>query len=62
MKGLTLLAEKKTRHERIVMITAYDYPSARIVERAGVDIVLAGDSAATTVLGYETTRAVFGRT
>ncbi len=58
MKGLTLLAEKKTRHERIVMITAYDYPSARIVERAGVDIVLAGDSAATTVLGYETTRAV----
>ena len=58
MKGLTALAEKKARHERIVMITAYDYPSARIVERAGVDVVLAGDSAATTVLGYDTTRAV----
>ena len=58
MKGLTELAEKKRRHERIVMITAYDYPSARVVERAGVDVVLAGDSAATTVLGYETTRAV----
>jgi 3-methyl-2-oxobutanoate hydroxymethyltransferase len=58
VKGLTELAEKKRRHERIVMITAYDYPSARVVERAGVDVVLAGDSAATTVLGYETTRAV----
>jgi 3-methyl-2-oxobutanoate hydroxymethyltransferase len=58
VKGLSELAEKKRRHERIVMITAYDYPSARVVERAGVDVVLAGDSAATTVLGYETTRAV----
>jgi 3-methyl-2-oxobutanoate hydroxymethyltransferase len=58
VKGLSELAEKKSRRERIVMITAYDYPSARVVERAGVDVVLAGDSAATTVLGYETTRAV----
>jgi 3-methyl-2-oxobutanoate hydroxymethyltransferase len=58
VKGLAALAEKKRRGERIVMITAYDYPSARIVEAAGVDVVLAGDSAATTVLGYETTRAV----
>jgi len=58
VNGLAALAEKKQRGERIVMITAYDYPSARIVESAGVDVVLAGDSAATTVLGYETTRAV----
>lgn len=58
MNGFAALAEKKQRGERIVMITAYDYPSARIVESAGVDVVLAGDSAATTVLGYETTRAV----
>ena len=58
MTGLSALAEKKRRGERIVMITAYDYPSARIVETAGVDVVLAGDSAATTVLGYDTTRAV----
>jgi len=58
VKGLSELADKKRRRERIVMITAYDYPSARVVERAGVDVVLAGDSAATTVLGYETTRAV----
>lgn len=58
MKGLASLAEKKRRGERIVMITAYDYPSARIVEHAGVDVVLAGDSAATTLLGYDTTREV----
>jgi 3-methyl-2-oxobutanoate hydroxymethyltransferase len=58
VKGLASLAEQKQRGGRIVMVTAYDYPSARIAEAAGVDVVLAGDSAATTVLGYETTRAV----
>jgi 3-methyl-2-oxobutanoate hydroxymethyltransferase len=52
------LAELKRSGERIVMVTAYDYPSARIVEEAGVDVVLVGDSAATTVLGYATTREV----
>jgi len=40
------------------MITAFDYPSARVAERANVDIVLVGDSAAMTVLGYPTTREV----
>src|ERR1700739_2933344 len=49
---LPLLAEKKLRGEPIVMITAYDYPSARAAEAAGVDLVLVGDSAATTVLGF----------
>lgn len=58
MTGFARLAELKRRGERIVMITAYDYPSARIVEAAGVDVVLVGDSAGTTVLGYETTRSV----
>ena len=38
------------------MVTAYDYPSARVAEEAGVDIVLVGDSAAMTVLGYDTHR------
>jgi 3-methyl-2-oxobutanoate hydroxymethyltransferase len=38
-----------------VMITAYDYPSATVVEEVGVDLVLVGDSAANTVLGYEST-------
>lgn len=42
----------------IVMLTAYDYVSGRVAERAGVDIVLVGDSAAMTVLGYESTRLV----
>jgi len=41
--------------EPIVMVTAYDHPSARIVEAAGVDLVLVGDSAANNVLGYDDT-------
>jgi 3-methyl-2-oxobutanoate hydroxymethyltransferase len=40
------------------MVTAYDYPSARAAEAAGVDLVLVGDSAATTVLGYNATTPV----
>ena len=42
----------------LVMLTAYDFVSAQIVDAAGVDLILVGDSAATTVLGYETTREV----
>jgi 3-methyl-2-oxobutanoate hydroxymethyltransferase len=45
----------KRRRERIVMVTAYDYPSGRLADAAGVDIVLVGDSAAMTVLGHEST-------
>ena len=41
--------------EPIVMVTAYDYPSAQVAEAAGVDIVLVGDSGAMTVLGYPST-------
>jgi 3-methyl-2-oxobutanoate hydroxymethyltransferase len=52
---LTDLAEMKLRRERIVMVTAYDYPSGRLADAAGVDIVLVGDSAAMTVLGHEST-------
>jgi len=55
---LPLLAEKKRLGEPIVMVTAYDYPSARAAESAGVDLVLVGDSAATTVLGYNSTTPV----
>src|SRR5919201_471120 len=49
------LAEQKRRFEPIVMVTAYDLPSARAAEAAGVDLVLAGDTAAMTVLGYGST-------
>jgi 3-methyl-2-oxobutanoate hydroxymethyltransferase len=52
---LTDLADMKSRRERIVMVTAYDYPSGRLADAAGVDIVLVGDSAAMTVLGHEST-------
>jgi 3-methyl-2-oxobutanoate hydroxymethyltransferase len=49
------LAEMKRRGERIVMITAYDAPSARIADAAGVDLILVGDSAAMVVLGHDST-------
>jgi 3-methyl-2-oxobutanoate hydroxymethyltransferase len=55
---LPLLREKKRLGEPIVMVTAYDYPSARAAEAAGVDLVLVGDSAATTVLGFNATTPV----
>ncbi|HUA44138.1 MAG TPA: 3-methyl-2-oxobutanoate hydroxymethyltransferase [Solirubrobacteraceae bacterium] len=52
---LPRLAEKKRLGESIVMVTAYDYPSAQVAEAAGVDLVLVGDSGAMTVLGYPST-------
>src|SRR6476660_7384596 len=55
---LPLLMEKKRLGDPIVMVTAYDYPSARAAEAAGVDLVLVGDSAATTVLGHSSTTPV----
>ncbi|HUA73761.1 MAG TPA: 3-methyl-2-oxobutanoate hydroxymethyltransferase [Solirubrobacteraceae bacterium] len=55
---LPLLAERKHLGDPIVMVTAYDYPSARAAEAAGVDLVLVGDSAATTMLGYNATTPV----
>jgi 3-methyl-2-oxobutanoate hydroxymethyltransferase len=55
---LPRLAEKKRLGEPIVMVTAYDFPSAQIVEEAGVDLVLVGDSGAEVVLGYSSTVAV----
>ncbi|HEU4702827.1 MAG TPA: 3-methyl-2-oxobutanoate hydroxymethyltransferase, partial [Conexibacter sp.] len=53
--SLPELAEKKRLGEPIVMVTAYDYPSAQVAEAAGVDMVLVGDSGAMTVLGYPST-------
>jgi 3-methyl-2-oxobutanoate hydroxymethyltransferase len=53
--SLTTLGEKKALGEPIVMVTAYDFPSAQVAEEAGVDVVLVGDSGAMTVLGYPST-------
>ena len=52
---LTELAELKRRGQKIVMVTAYDAPSGRLADAAGVDLVLVGDSAAMTVLGHDST-------
>ncbi|MGN6256733.1 MAG: 3-methyl-2-oxobutanoate hydroxymethyltransferase [Solirubrobacterales bacterium] len=56
--GLPRLDEMKANGEPIVMVTAYDYPSATVAEAAGVDVVLVGDSAANVVLGYPDTKLV----
>jgi 3-methyl-2-oxobutanoate hydroxymethyltransferase len=55
---LPRLAEMKRSGEPIVMVTAYDYPSALVAEESGVDVVLVGDTAAMVVLGYNATTPV----
>ena len=52
------LMQMKADREPIVMVTAYDYPTARMAERAGVDMVLVGDSGAQVVLGHDSTVSV----
>lgn len=56
--SLPRLAEMRAKGEPIAMVTAYDYPSAKVAEEAGADIVLVGDSAANVVLGHAGTEAV----
>jgi 3-methyl-2-oxobutanoate hydroxymethyltransferase len=56
--SLPRLQEMKENGEPIVMVTAYDYPSASVAEAADVDLVLVGDSAANVVLGYPRTELV----
>src|SRR6266568_3760093 len=48
----------KERGERFVMLTAYDFPTARILDDAGIPLLLVGDSLANNILGYETTLPV----
>jgi 3-methyl-2-oxobutanoate hydroxymethyltransferase len=52
------LREQKLRHEPITCLTAYDYAAARLVDEAGIDMVLVGDSLAQTMLGHENTLSV----
>ncbi len=52
------IAEMKQAGEKLVMITAYDYPSAQVAEEGGVDVVLVGDTAAMVVLGHDATTPV----
>jgi len=52
------ISAKKRRGQKITMVTAYDYPSAVHVDRAGIDIVLVGDSCAMVELGFETTQPI----
>ena len=52
------LREQKLRHQPITCLTAYDYSTARLVDEAGVDIILVGDSLAQTMLGYDNTLSV----
>jgi len=60
MMKLTLadLTALKHQQQKITMITAYDAPSARFADTAGIDMILVGDSAAMTVFGYEQTTAI----
>lgn len=53
-KDLSYFFGKKQRHEPIVMVTCYDYPTAQMEDEAGVDIVFVGDSVGTNILGYAT--------
>src|ERR1700691_6272732 len=52
------LRERKLRHEPITCLTAYDYATARLVDDAGIEMILVGDSLAQTILGYENTLSV----
>jgi 3-methyl-2-oxobutanoate hydroxymethyltransferase len=52
------LKDRKQRHEKFAVLTAYDATMAKLLERAGVDVLLVGDSVATAVLGYDTTLPV----
>lgn len=53
-----VLKEKRAQGNKISMVTAYDYPSARMVDEAELDMILVGDSLGNTMLGYETTLPV----
>lgn len=58
MNTIRTFRKMKHKNEKIVMLTAYDYPSAKYVEMAGIDLILVGDSLGMVILGYENTLKV----
>src|SRR5438094_3828402 len=58
MNATEKFREMKRRGQRITALTAYDYPTARLLDESGLDIILAGDSLGMVVLGYEDTTRV----
>lgn len=55
MKNTASFSKMKAQSEKIAMLTAYDYPSAKLAEEAGIDVILVGDSLGMVVLGYDST-------
>lgn len=55
MKTIAQLVEMKEQSNKISMVTAYDFPSAKQAQQADIDMILVGDSLGMTVLGYEST-------
>jgi 3-methyl-2-oxobutanoate hydroxymethyltransferase len=51
--SITQIREMKQKGERICMLTAYDYSTARLIDEAGIPLILVGDSLGMVVLGYE---------
>src|SRR5919198_680836 len=55
---ISTIQEKKNKREPITCLTAYDYATSRLVDEAGIDMILVGDSLAQVVLGYDNTLPV----
>lgn len=57
-KTVATILKQKENHERITMLTAYDYSTARLIDESGIDMILVGDSLGNVMLGYENTLSV----